>query len=71
MDLTEKYFVNNLKTSFGEQALAYLKERGIDEDVIKEFGIGLSLDDRDTLLKLLSKKNYEVDKLEADILSCF
>ena len=42
MDLTEKYFVNNLKTSFGEQALAYLKERGIDEDVIKEFGIGLS-----------------------------
>lgn len=64
MDLTEKYFVNNLKTSFGEQALAYLKERGIDEDVIKEFGIGLSLDDRDTLLKLLSKKNYEVDKLD-------
>lgn len=64
MDLTEKFFVNNLKTNYGIEALNYLKERGIDEEIIKEFGIGLSLDDKDTLFKLLSKKNYGTDLLD-------
>lgn len=63
MELSEKFFSNNLKTQFGETALKYLKDRGINEDIIKEFGIGLSLDDNDTLLKLLIKKNYSEDKL--------
>ena len=63
MELSEKFFSNNLKTQFGEIALKYLKDRGINEDIIKEFGIGLSLDDNDTLLKLLIKKNYSEDKL--------
>ena len=63
MELSEKFFSNNLKTQFGETSLKYLKDRGINEDIIKEFGIGLSLDDNDTLLKLLIKKNYSEDKL--------
>ena len=36
MDLAEKFFQNNLKTSFGETAMAYLKDRGINNDIIKD-----------------------------------
>ena len=64
MDLTEKFFANNLKTSFGKDAVHYLSERGLNDDIIKEFGIGLSLDTNDSLLQLLKKKGYEVSKLE-------
>ena len=64
MDLTEKYFANNLKTTFGKEALSYLSQRGLNDDIVKEFGIGLSLDTNDSLLQLLKKKGYEVSKLE-------
>lgn len=63
MDLAQKFFMNNLRTDSGKEALKYLKERGIDEDIIKEFGIGLSLDSNDTLFTLLSKKGYDKKKL--------
>lgn len=59
MELSQKYFANNLKTSAGETAMSYLKDRGIDDDIIKEFGIGLSLDSNDSLFNLLTKKNYD------------
>jgi len=64
MDLTQAFFVNNLRTSLGEEARKYLQDRKLDDDIVKEFGIGLSLDDNDTLLKLLLKKNYSLAKLE-------
>lgn len=63
MDLAEKFFQNNLKTSFGETAMAYLKDRGINNDIIKDFGIGLSLDKNDALSTLLLKKNYTKEQL--------
>ncbi len=63
MDLAEKFFQNNLKTSFGETAMAYLKDRGINNDIIKDFGIGLSLDKNDALSTLLFKKNYTKEQL--------
>lgn len=63
MDLAEKFFQNNLKTRYGLTALNYLKERGLDDDAIKEFGIGLSLDESDTLASLLKKKNYSNEQL--------
>lgn len=63
MNLAQTFFKNNLKTAQGEFALKYLIDRGIDEDTIKEFGIGLSLDNNDSLLKLLNKKNYDNKKL--------
>ena len=65
MDLSQKFFVNNLKTSFGKEATKYLNERGISEDIIKEFGIGLSLDTNDSLYQLLSKKGYSTSQLDA------
>ena len=65
MDLSQKFFVNNLKTSFGKEVTKYLNERGISEDIIKEFGIGLSLDTNDSLYQLLSKKGYSTSQLDA------
>ena len=63
MELSQKFFLNNLRTEFGKDALKYLNDRGIDDDTIKEFGIGLSLDSNDSLLTLLNKKNYDTKKL--------
>lgn len=63
MELTQKFFQNNLRTKAGENALQYLKQRGLDEDIVKEFGIGLSLDSNDALYQLLLKKNYDSKKL--------
>ncbi len=66
MELSQKYYQNNLRTNSGKEALTYLKERGINDEIIKEFGIGLSLDTSDTLYNLLKKKGYDQKKL-ADI----
>ncbi|MGN1372045.1 MAG: DNA primase [Candidatus Coprovivens sp.] len=63
MKLAQKFFQNNLRTDVGKEALSYLKNRGMDEDVIKEFGIGLSIDSNDSLMTLLTKKNYDINKL--------
>ena len=64
MELANKFYQNNLKTKAGEDALKYLTDRGISEEVIKSAGIGLSLDSADSLLSLLTKKNYDIKLLE-------
>ncbi len=56
--LANKYYQNNLQTVMGKDARAYLKQRGLDESVIKEFEIGLSLDQKKSLTELLTKKGY-------------
>ena len=58
-----KYFQNNLSSSYGKMAKSYLAGRGITEEIIKEFEIGLSLDSRDDLTKLLQKKEYDLATL--------
>ena len=62
MELSQKFFQNNLKTTAGVEANKYLAERGITPEIINEFGIGLSLDEQDSLYKVLKKK-YSEDKL--------
>ena len=59
-NLSLKYFQNNLNSNIGKAAKKYLNERQIDEKLIKEFEIGLSLDSRDDLTKLLSSKDYDL-----------
>ncbi len=66
MKLSQKFFQNNLRTDVGKVAVQYLKERGINDDIIKEFGIGLSIDSNDSLMTLLTKKNYD-QKMLIDI----
>lgn len=58
-----KYFQNNLSASVSKEARAYLSKRGINEEAIKEFEIGLSLESRDDLTKLLVSKKYELSTL--------
>ena len=65
MSMAQKFFQNNLRTDAAKDALKYLNDRGIDDATIKEFGIGLSLDSNDSLLKLLTKKGYEVVVLDS------
>lgn len=58
-DTSNKFYQNNINTKLGEKAKEYLFKRGITEDIIKEFEIGLSLKKRDTLSSLLIKKGYD------------
>ncbi len=58
--LSLKYYQNNLNSKVGSLAKKYLFDRKIDEDLIKEFEIGLSLDTRDDLTKLLVSKKYDL-----------
>ena len=58
-----KYFQNNLSSSVGKVAKSYLSSRGITEEIIKEFEIGLSLETRNDLTKLLTSKGYELGDL--------
>ena len=47
----------------GTDARNYLEKRNIDQETIKEFNLGFSLKDHDTLTKLLVKKGYSLDLL--------
>ena len=62
-EITNKYFLNNLKTNQGKQAREYLHGRMITDDMIRDFGIGLSLDTSNDLVTLLSKKGYNLQEL--------
>ena len=59
-NLSLKYYQNNLNSSLGKEAKQYLLSRKINEDTIKEFEIGLSLDSKDDLTKLLISKDYDL-----------
>ena len=59
-NLALKYYQNNLNSSVGKDAKKYLSSRKLEEDVIKEFEIGLSLESKDDLTKLLTSKNYDL-----------
>lgn len=62
-EFSEKYFQNNLNSKEGRNARKYLEDRKLDDTVIKEFGIGLALDTRDDLTKLLQNKKYDLATL--------
>lgn len=62
-EIANKFYQNNLLTKKGESAREYLKKRQINLDIIKEFQIGLALNDKDTLTKMLLKKGYDLNIL--------
>lgn len=64
-DLTNKFYQNNILASLGGMARTYLKERQIDEELIKEFEIGLSSGVSNQLTRLLEKKGYSISELNA------
>lgn len=61
-DITNKYYQNNIKSVYGKKAIEYLHNRKIDDYIINEFEIGLSMNDNN-VSKLLEKKGYDVNEL--------
>ena len=57
-DLAHKVYQNNINTEYGKKAIEYLKNRKLDDDTIKNFEIGLSLNKNDLITNLLKKKGY-------------
>jgi len=57
-EIGQKFYLNNINTQFGKEAKDYLINRGINEEMIKEFEIGLAIKSTDTLSKLLLKKEF-------------
>ena len=58
MELVNKYYENNINTKSGLAAKDYLHKRGLSDEDINKFRIGLSLDEPDTLKNILEKKGY-------------
>ena len=57
-NLTNKIYQLNLNTTMGISAKEYLKKRGIDDTIIKEFCIGLSLT-KGNIYEALIKKGFD------------
>ena len=64
MNLALKFYQNNLNSKEGMKAKEYLRVRNLDEDVIKEFDLGLALGGNYSLNKLLTNKKYSLDVIE-------
>ena len=58
-DIAKKTYQNNLNSEYGTKAKEYLAKRDINEDIIKEFGIGLSLIKNDVLTNIFVKKEFK------------
>lgn len=58
-----QFYYVQLKSSQGEQAMAYLKGRQLGDDTIKAFGLGYSSKYSNTLYQFLKSKGYADDML--------
>ena len=63
-DFASKYYINNINTTDGIKAREYLSKRGITDAIIKEFKLGLALNEKDTFYKITSKKGWSIDTLD-------
>ncbi len=63
MDYATKIFQNNLNSKEGVKAREYLSKRNITDNIIKDFKIGLSLNNNTYMYNVLSKK-YDINKLD-------
>ncbi len=68
-DLSLKFYINNINTTGGKEAKQYLYKRGITDEIIKEFQIGLALNGKDTLSKILLKKFNEKDIMKSGLVN--
>lgn len=57
------FFYKNLLSPIGKQALQYVQGRGINQMMIKTFGLGYSLPDWDGLIKQAEKESVSLDVL--------
>ncbi len=57
-DIATKLYQNNINTKNGAVALNYLRERGISNEAIKEFKIGLATKQNNLVLNILKSKEF-------------
>lgn len=62
-DISTKFYQNNINTVEGKKAKEYLHSRKIDDEIIKEFQIGLALKDDTMLVRLLTNKKYSKENM--------
>ena len=59
-----KYYHNILLSDKGKAAYSYLKERGLSDNIIKQFQLGFSPDSGDDLLNLLRKESFSSEAMK-------
>ena len=64
MEFVNKYYENSINTKSGLEAKDYLHKRGLSDEDINKFRIGLSLDEPATLKNILEKKGYTIKTIE-------
>ncbi len=69
MNYSLKFFQNYLNTKDGAKARKYLADRGLDEQTIKDFDIGLSPSKKDVLSNILLKKYNRQDLNELSLIN--
>ena len=57
-DISLKFYKNNINTKEGKLAREFIENRHFDQNIIKEYELGLSLNNYDSLTNILLKKNY-------------
>jgi DNA primase len=62
--IAKDYFRSSLQESAGAVALKYLRERGLSDQTIKEFELGVALPGSDSLLRHLTKLGFSVADVE-------
>ena len=62
-DIAVQLYQENLFSSAGKEALEYLKERDLKEDVIKQFKIGYAINEWDQLVKRCKDKGFTSRRL--------
>lgn len=68
--ISQKFYQNNINSSLGHKAKEYLYSRQLTDNEIKKFGIGLSLNDYDMLVKLLKQKKFsDKDLLKSGLIN--
>ncbi len=57
-NIAVKLYQDNLFSQRGKDALAYLTKRGLNEDILKQFKVGFSMDSWDQLVKQCTGKGF-------------
>lgn len=63
-EIANFYEISLYQSEVGKKGLEYLKNRGLNDDVIHYFRIGYSLDDGENIITYLKAKNFSIKTIE-------
>ena len=63
-DINTFYQAGLFQSEDGKTGMAYLKDRGLSDEVIKYFQIGWSMSDGNNIINFLKSKNYSIKTIE-------